>query len=302
MASTAYYNWVAAGRPYTLAYWMRDLQITIKGYGFVVWDYPNDDHLTTSYPEDHAPFSFTGWPIDSPFGWGHALDIMPKPGTDARALAPLARQIIADKRAGLLPGLKYINWTDEVGNVWQTSWKPTEVTRSNGDKGHIHLSGRSDSRDLRALGYDPIARMSARPTGQDDDMHWFAKSDTAGKLWFGSLAGRRLVDATYRTAIIQQTAIVEGLGSVKVGKDGTPFVRDNVDGMGPRTDLPPAPAPVTMTAEQVDTIGGKISAAVVEAIGDLDVEDREQFAELVASRVAASLGALRFESSAAPTA
>jgi hypothetical protein len=161
MATQAYFNWLKAGEPYQLAEWMADLVDTMEGHGYVVYHYPDDAHLTTNQPQDHAPFSFTGWPIDSPFGWGFGVDIMPKNG-DARSLTALARQIIADKDAGVpeLAGLKYINWTDEQGNVWQTSWKPTKATRPNTDKGHIHLSGRSDSAHWRALGYDPIARMN----------------------------------------------------------------------------------------------------------------------------------------------
>lgn len=165
MATQAYRNWLAAGEPYQLAEWMNDVVETMQDHGYTVYHYPDISHLTTDQPQDHAPFSYTGWPIDSPFGKGFGVDIMPKNG-DARSLAPLARQIIADKDAGhpALAGLKYINWTDGNGSVWQTSWKPTKATRPNTDKGHIHLSGRSDSAHWRAVGYDPIARMN----GEDD--------------------------------------------------------------------------------------------------------------------------------------
>lgn len=165
MATQVYRNWLAAGEPYRLAEWMNDLVETMRGRGYTVYHYPDVDHLTTDQPQDHTPFSYTGWPIDSPFGWGFGVDIMPKNG-DARSLTPLARQIIADKDAShpALSGLKYINWTDESGQVWQTSWKPTKATRPNTDKGHLHLSGRSDSAHWRAVDYDPIARMN----GEDD--------------------------------------------------------------------------------------------------------------------------------------
>ena len=161
MPTQAYYNWVKAGEPYELAEWMNDVVETVRDHGYVVYHYPDTAHLTTSQPQDHAPFSYTGWPLDSPFGWAFGVDIIPKDG-NARSLTPLARQIIADKDAGhpALAGLKYINWTDEQGRVWQTSWKPTKATRPNTDKGHIHLSGRSDSAHWRAVGYDPVARMN----------------------------------------------------------------------------------------------------------------------------------------------
>jgi hypothetical protein len=167
MASTAYYEWIDAGEPYTRATPTLQLKAVIKSHGFVVYDYPNTAHLQAEPPEDHTPFSATGWPITSKRWVGHAIDIMPKTddAVGQAELTRLARQIIADKDAGV-PGtkwLKYINWTDENGNCWQTSWKPTKKTVSSTDKRHIHLSGRSDmdtSTEVADTGWDPVARMS----------------------------------------------------------------------------------------------------------------------------------------------
>lgn len=160
MASTAYYNWVKKGKPYKLAQPVKDVQLNIRSHGFTVYDYPNDAHLTARVPEDHTPFSATGWPKTSAFGIAHAIDIMPR-GKSMNELARMARQIIADKDAKL-PGtewIKYLNWTDENGQCFHVSWQPNKSVRSSSDRNHIHVSGRSDMDSTRATGYDPYQRM-----------------------------------------------------------------------------------------------------------------------------------------------
>lgn len=171
MASQGYRDWLNAGRPYTLILPAADLQRTLRGYGLTVYDFPNDAHLQASTPEDHTPFSVTGWPGPNARWKARALDIMPREGVpDAQARAEnaaIARQLIRDRSAGL-PGvawIKYLNWTDEQGYCQQVRWttdgQPNKATtRRSTDKGHVHISGRSDAdSDTRARGYDPIARM-----------------------------------------------------------------------------------------------------------------------------------------------
>jgi hypothetical protein len=161
MASTAYYQWVDAGKPYKQSKPTEHAWNVVRGHGYTVYHYPNDDHLKAVPPEDHTPFSATGWPITSKRWVSHAIDIMP--GGGPVALPALARQIIADKDAEV-PGtkwIKYINWTDENGNCWQTSWRPNKQTVKSTDKGHIHLSGRSDmdtSMEVTDSGWDPVER------------------------------------------------------------------------------------------------------------------------------------------------
>src|SRR5262245_52994514 len=138
MASAAYDAWVRAGRPFTLATPVAQMQRTIQGYGYVVYAYPDESHQKASTPEDHTPYSATGWPVPSPRWYGMAIDIMPKKDGMA-GLTKLARQIISDKNAGV-PGtewIKYMNWTDEGGRIWHTSWQPNYVNRSSSDAGHI---------------------------------------------------------------------------------------------------------------------------------------------------------------------
>ena len=159
--SREFYVWVGAGRPYALMRPAAALQRVLRGHGLTVYDYPDEGHLRASTPEDHTPFSATGWPVKSAYGIGHALDVMPRADTAAGRAenAAIARRLIADRNAGV-PGvawIKYINWTDERGVCRQERWMPNHTTRSSTDKGHIHISGRSDcDNDPRADGYDPL--------------------------------------------------------------------------------------------------------------------------------------------------
>lgn len=167
-------DWVRAGRPWTLAPSPRALQVAVGGYGFTVYAFPDFSHLVASTPEDHTSFSATGWPTPAPRWFGNADDIMPRGDTPAarQELEALARQIIADKDAGV-PGtawIKYLNWTEASGKCWHTSWEPNKRTVTSSDKGHIHVSGRSDWAIRAAAPYDPVARMrGASMAGEGDE-------------------------------------------------------------------------------------------------------------------------------------
>ncbi|GAA3256790.1 hypothetical protein ACFO1B_48740 [Dactylosporangium siamense] len=181
--SLAYFVWLASGRKYTLIRPAAALQRILRGHGLTVYDFPDDDHLRASTPEDHTPFSATGWPGKSAAGFGHALDVMPR--TDSakgRAEnAAIARQLIKDRdagRSGVL-WIKYINWTDEQGVCRQERWMPNRTTRSSTDKGHVHISGRSDcDDDSRADSYDPLSEgdpfMALTEQQQADLWEWVA--------------------------------------------------------------------------------------------------------------------------------
>ncbi|UWZ37472.1 hypothetical protein Drose_04105 [Dactylosporangium roseum] len=175
MASQGYRDWLKAGKPYSLIRPAKALQKKLRAYGLTVYDYPNDAHLTASTPEDHTPFSVTGWPGPNARWKARALDVMPRSESYAhrKENADIARQIIRDRNAGV-PGvmwIKYLNWTDENGTCRQERWTPGHATRSSTDNGHIHISGRSDvDDDARADDYDPIARAAAVLAREDDDM------------------------------------------------------------------------------------------------------------------------------------
>jgi len=187
VASSGFRDWIAAGSPYTLIPPARALQRTLRARGFTVWDYPDYAHQIDEPPEDHTPYSVTGWPGTNARWNARALDIMPKGSTAAaraswaarHELANLARRIIADKTAGR-PGtewIKYLNWTDEGGVCRQERWTPSHETRSSTDREHIHISGRSDA-DLNVKW--TVAAALYDPTGDsmtitDDDVRRVAQ-------------------------------------------------------------------------------------------------------------------------------
>jgi hypothetical protein len=173
-------NWIGRGSPFTLMRPAAKLRDRLKAHGYTVYDIGNQDHLEHEPPEDHTPFSDTGWPGKAKFGIGYAIDIMPpKAGGKSKltgqplpSLQRLGAQMVNDRNAGV-PGirwLKYQNWEPERNNggpCYQDSWKPNHARRSSGDRGHIHQSGTTGF-ETSTVGddYDPVARIY----GEDNDM------------------------------------------------------------------------------------------------------------------------------------
>lgn len=174
MAEQAYYDWIAAGRPYKLCRPGQDFLAFLEAAGYTVFHYPDDRHLQAEPPEDHTPFSATGWPVTSARWVGHAIDIMPTPGKPP--LWMLAGRLIADRQnrvPGALP-IKYINWTDEGGTCRHESWQPDRRTVGSTDKGHIHVSLRSDmdgSDVVSKTGYNPLEVIMANTPDDVAESH-----------------------------------------------------------------------------------------------------------------------------------
>lgn len=169
MPSQGYYDWVRAGRPYTLARPARALRDRLRWYGYTVYDYPNDAHQEAVPPQDHCPFSATGWPGTSPRWFGMADDVMPSPRPELPNWRDIADQIYLDRQAGVegIMWLKYMNRElPNTSTCVQDRWTPNHTRQASGDRGHIHLSCRSDFH-LSAIGddYDPVARYRARISG-----------------------------------------------------------------------------------------------------------------------------------------
>lgn len=195
--SQGYRDWVKAGKPYNLITPAKALQRNLRRHGLTVYDYPDDGHQQATKPEDHTPYSVTGWPGENRRWNARGLDIMPRSSSYAhrKENADIARQIIRDKDAGV-PGtewIKYLNWTDEDGNCFHVSWQPTKAVRSSTDRNHIHVSGRSDcDSDTRAETYDPFQRMQGggQPAPVNGgDMAVIAKDTTTGRHYLCFLGG-----------------------------------------------------------------------------------------------------------------
>lgn len=174
MPARTYSSWVAAGRPVSgLARPAARLRDVLRRYGYTVYDIGNDDHLRHVPPEDHTPYSDTGWPIDPPLWWMTAIDVMPPPaGSGLPSLAALARQIHDDREAGH-PGagwVKYMNWEPGDGSCRHCSWQPSHNQTTSTDRGHIHISTLGTVIDYAdADDYDPVARVRGVTGGRSDD-------------------------------------------------------------------------------------------------------------------------------------
>jgi hypothetical protein len=188
MASAAYFEWLNAGKPYTLMRPAKQLQATQRARGFTVYDYPNTAHLQANTPEDHTPFSATGYPTTSPRWWAHAIDIMPKGSSTAakQEMDDLARKIIADRDAGisLVQWIKYMNWTDKFGTTRQENWKSgTRKTYSSSDSGHIHISGFTGyETSTIGDGYDPQATATGGGVPDMDNAQGYQLHATAYRI------------------------------------------------------------------------------------------------------------------------
>lgn len=172
MASQGYRDWIAARYPYVLARPLADTRANLLRHGLVVYHYPDAVHQQAVPPEDHCPYSATGWPVPSKRWVGHAIDIMPRDSSLAARIenAAIARQMIFDKDAGYPAAqwIKYLNWTDEAGICRHVAWQPNKTVTTSTDRGHVHASSRSDMDTWAgAAGYDPYLRMDMAITDAD---------------------------------------------------------------------------------------------------------------------------------------
>lgn len=161
MASNGYRQWLAAGRPWKLAQPIADLAATLRRHGYTVGTIGNGSHLQANTPEDHTPFSATGWPGPHPRWYVLALDVMPA-GGGLPSLAQLGAQLAADRNAGVAGAawVKYMNWQPANAGVRHEAWDPAHRVVGSTDAGHIHISCRTDyATSGVAGGYDPVARI-----------------------------------------------------------------------------------------------------------------------------------------------
>jgi hypothetical protein len=167
--TAAYTAWVADGSPWKDARPIHAVGDRLAAHGYTVYYHGDLRHLTNVPPEDHTPFSATGWPGAHPYPYCMATDVMPPAagqvskltGRPLPSLDRLAARLAADKQAGhpQTAWLKYMNSTDADGHIWHDKWTPDHTRSASGDAGHIHLSCRTDHvTSAAADGYDLVAR------------------------------------------------------------------------------------------------------------------------------------------------
>lgn len=188
-ASNSYYEWVAAGKPLTPALPVREIVNKLKAAfpkaaekNLFSW-YANDAHYQAVPPQDHTPYSATGWPGTSPRWWVLATDVMHRPdlGVDCDILFPYW---LREARAGRTPWVKYLIYQAKLYDV-RSGWVPQE----NSDHfDHAHISTRTDYL-LKSTGSWSIV-----PGGGEDML---IRVKESGAIWTcdPSRTWRRYVDA-----------------------------------------------------------------------------------------------------------
>ncbi len=278
MATAAYNNWVANGRPWKLAEPIKAIGDRLKSYGYTVYYLGDNSHLQSNNPQDHTPFSRTGWPAPHPYPWVLAMDIMPpKAGSGLPSLQRLGAQLVADKLAGVLgvACLKYMNWEpdrDWGGRCWQDSFKPNHSRTNSSDRGHIHFSGRSDMVTTAgaAAAYDPVARIrgvapTTTPTPTlGDDMPILFLVRLAGNATVRlcrDFMDNRVITSEKALTTVQSALKSNSLGSAVWEWPDTPEYREllgvNIDSIDD-----PDSAAVSLTDEQLQALGFQIRQGV----------------------------------------
>lgn len=165
MAAAMLRVWESQGRPWRLATPLVDMVAKLKAaYPRLVYGTLGDDaHLNAVPPEDHTPFSATGYPNTSPYPVVHALDVMhhPESGVDAGVLFAYW---LGEAKAGRMPWLKYLIWQARIYDV-RYGWKPQT---SSGHFDHVHLSSRTDAENTHLGDWSPVPEDDMTPQQAQD--------------------------------------------------------------------------------------------------------------------------------------
>jgi len=201
--------------------------------------YANNTHYQAVPPQDHTPFSATGWPVASPKYWVFATDVMHRPdlGVDCGVLFPYW---LAEAKAGRMPWLKYLIWQATIYDV-RNNWQP-QASSEHFD--HIHLSARTDYQ-LKGLGGWSVI--------QEDDMpkFWRAPNGACGSTngpWRFGYSNVEELDAALGLWGLDRRALVP------VALERVPALGELANGVGHDQ--------VVLTPEQIAELAHDIAEAV----------------------------------------
>lgn len=162
MAVSMYYSWEAQGRPWQAALPVRETVNKLKVIyplmvGFI-WILGDDNHLTSNYPQDHTPFSYTGWPTYNPYPRVCAFDTSHQPsrGFDCDVIVPYW---VAEAKAGRMPWVKYFIYKERRYDV-RNNWSPVSAV---GHLTHVHTSVRTDWVDRSIGTWSPVSQPERTP-------------------------------------------------------------------------------------------------------------------------------------------
>lgn len=184
MPTAVYYTWDSLGRPLTPAQPVREIVAALKAHypdATFSW-YADEAHYAANFPEDHTPYSYTGWPEPCPQWWVCATDVMHRPdlGVDCQAIFD---HWITAARAGETPWLKYLIWQARIYDV-RYDWEPRG---NSGHFDHIHASTRTDHLNTGLGSWNPIPGIT---TG-DGDMLYLVNAPNDFALWLSNGIIRR---------------------------------------------------------------------------------------------------------------
>lgn len=154
MATSAYYRWVAEGRPFRLA-----VPVAMYRDAFYAAGWPNgsigtigdEAHLQSNSPQDHTPFSVTGWPLAHPYPRITALDVSHGVSRETILDAIVAHWVL-EARAKKTPWVKYIIYKGQSWGV-RDGWAVRSAT---GHYDHAHVSMRTDYVDASIGAWNPL--------------------------------------------------------------------------------------------------------------------------------------------------
>lgn len=154
MATQAYYDWLHAGSPWALCTPASDYLSAFRRAGWPaesLGTIGDKAHLTADRPQDHTPFSVTGWPAGNPYPYVLAFDAGHDPA-NGRDMNPVVAHWLSDARAGKTPWVKYIVWRGQLYDV-RNKWSPVSADNH---YDHAHVSFRTDWYNKSIGGYPVV--------------------------------------------------------------------------------------------------------------------------------------------------
>lgn len=154
MATAAFRDWVRRGRqwfPATPVTIYRTLLHTVGWPWSALGTIGDEAHLQAETPQDHCPFSVTGWPGENPYPFVLALDVTHDPGAGLDA-EPFVAYWVSEAWAGRTPWVKYIVFKGLRWDV-RNDWKSVPA---DGHYDHAHISFRTDYYQASLGGWNPL--------------------------------------------------------------------------------------------------------------------------------------------------
>lgn len=269
MATQAYRNWVSAGRPFTLATPVRQYRDALRSAGWPansLGTIGDEAHLQADTPQDHTPFSATGWPGRHPYPYILAFDASHQVSRETE-LDSLVEYWLSQARTGATPWVKYIIYKGHSWDV-RSGW----VQRSaNGHYDHAHISFRTDYATTGIGSWTVIGKGSTMPSSSTGRDVW-AETVSSPSLNYSAPAGEWL---KHTVSGARDTALALGKLDAALGKLDTLLSRNqaSID-------------PVALGQALAGNAGfvDAVASAVAQRVGEIPTP----------AQIAQAIGALKF--------